>query len=250
MISKYDVLQVHHSINDTSKPIYFKGDASNFDYGNPDLFIFLVLFFVLIIYIIYGLIKFTSNRIFGLTIKNTQSFKNIFKRYNKSGFNLIIQHSPLYYDFIKDNIPVLKDEIIDFADTNPYEYSLKAINVTKLLIKNINIDFDHPVNDKEKLSAINKIANNDKVRIFLIVNKSIEKFLETGNTKLSSEKDEDEMKLLKSLLTILESMRKMYVHIYPPFARINDKKIQEDMVKELQSDPTKFKNIQIKNYKI
>ncbi len=233
---KYTVPQIYHSEKKYYKILYFNGRALAFGFRRPDIFIFAILLLIFIAFTIYKLIKFTSNRIFGLSINPSRPFLNQLDQCVIPGNNLVIQYSKLYNEHIEQYLSGLSVLKINYGSTLPYEYSAIRDKSKKILISNFNPDFNNLQTHIEKISAVSALAAAPGVQLIIVTDKSIEKYIETGNAKLSGEKDSDSSKLIIELIDKLDSLSKMFICMCPPLVNHDNLKLRDYLETRLENE--------------
>jgi hypothetical protein len=231
MILKYTANQVHHSVKNSGETLkktsYYKGIISKFGFGKAEGFILFSLVLLISFYAIFKTIKFTSERIFGITIKKKKIFSDLLKKSIESGTNLVIQCAGMCDKDIDLYFSGHTSPPIDYGKLWLPDILVNQQNKDIILIKNIHPNFEHPEKDIEKFASINKLVENGDSQFVLISNLSIEKLIETIKTKIKFEKDDNSLKPLQKIQTLFESIDKKFVHLYAPINEINKPEINE-----------------------
>lgn len=213
---EYKMPQVHYSAAGSPHRIYYSGIADSFGFNTPELFIFTLIVFSLILFTVYKIIKFTSDRIFGLSIEKRKDLKYLLACGEASGNNLIIHQSNLCEGYIEKYKSRKNCIVIDYNATGPMGYDSLAEKASQIIIDKIEPDFGRPEKDAEKLTSIINIGERIDRQVFLIVDSSIEKLKEICEIKMKSEKNDYRLKHLNALKSVLEEIDRKYDHIYFP----------------------------------
>ncbi|MFA6089821.1 MAG: hypothetical protein WC755_08240, partial [Candidatus Woesearchaeota archaeon] len=231
IVLKYTANQIHHSVKDSgmifTKPSYYKGIIPKFGFGKEEGFILFLLVLLVSFYAIFKTIKFTSDRIFGITIKKKKIFSDLLKKSIESGNNLVIQCAGMCDKDIDLYFSRHTSPPIDYGKLWLPDILVNQQNKDIIFIKNIHPDFEHPEKDVEKFAAINKLAEKGDSQFVLISNQSIEKLIEMTKTKIKLEKDDNSLKPLQKIKTLFESIDKKFVHLYAPVNEINRPELNE-----------------------
>jgi hypothetical protein len=234
--AKYRMRQIHYSsINDPNIPqfISYTGKTYKFGFNKTETVIITLFVLAFILIIIYQLIKFTSNRVFGLSVNEQGDVKYLLESSEASGNNVIIHCPSLYNSYLDRCGNNEAYRVMNYKTTDAEEYSPLSEIPVKIIIKNLKPDFEHPEEDIKKLSAINKLAEKRKHQLFFVSDLSIEKLIENCKAKIKSEEYEYRLKPKKELLSKLESIDRKYEHIYSPLFRIKNERIKEKLGERL-----------------
>lgn len=234
IIIKYSAYQTYYSTNDDVKTSYFKGKTMKFGFAKPELFILFLLILLLNFYIVYKTIKFTSERIFGISIQKKASFIDSMKQYLKTGNNLVIQCVGMCEKDIDFYLSQRSISAISYNDPRLLEIITNQPSDDSIYIKNINPEFEHPEKEEEKFSAINKLIKKGNNQIVLISNQSIEKLIEITKSTIKLEKDDNILKSLKRLKAIFELIDNNFIHLYAPVNGIANPSLYDELTNMLK----------------
>ena len=235
---KYRMRQIHYSAAKNSPNVYYLGKAYGFGFDKPEIFILSVVAILAILFIMWKLIKFISDKMFGFSIKEERKFEDLLNYHKELGNNIIIYPSASSEDFINTIKLDPMSSVFDYGTSEPEKYSRKNMNSSNVIVQNLDINFEKPEKDSEKLSEINTLGKIPGTQLFLLFNRGIEKLIELTKAKIKSEKFNYKLGSLKKLLALLESMHKNYDHVYSPLIGAENRQIK-DMLDRLPEDTRK-----------
>ena len=219
--------QTHYSAAKDSPNLYYIGKAYKFGFNKPEVFILSLLAILAILFVIWKLIQFISDRMFDLSFEVEREFKYLYPLHKISGNNIIIQLSSSFDDFVGRYESKPLPPILDYKTMEPNQFASLTENAPKIFIKNVDPDFRHPGKDVDKLTEISKIGEREKCQLILIIGQGIEKLIEKCESRIKSENYDDSSQTLKKLKSILELMDKNYNHLYTPVIGIENREIKD-----------------------
>ncbi|MEN8192866.1 MAG: hypothetical protein ABFS12_08620 [Bacteroidota bacterium] len=231
---RYRAAQVHHSNKHASEYNYYLGIASKFKISKTERIVFSFLTIILIFSLIYKLIEYTANRMFGIVIEKEKDFQHALKQHIESGNNLIVQCLTSCNSSIIEYLRSKEFSVLNYdnsGDMNPDYIDKMKKDKNKILIENFYLSFENINYDLEKLKQIKSLFEEYKEQIVLIGKLSIDKLIENINREIKITTSVHLPKSANGIQNILDSINKSTATLY---ASINEytKKDNEALFKD------------------
>ena len=215
---KYSSDQIHFSDSSFKSSVYYKGTNTKFGFNSGVNFITFVFVFLVILFLLFKLIKFTSARMFGTSIELSaisEKFSEVLKKRFDSGYNLIVQF-PSHHEVAElSSIDAREINFEDLKSEAPEAF--KDCN-EKSLISNIHIDIENPQDDIKKLKQIIKCIESRRIQFVLIFDCSFKSIIDKTDARIEFEEDQEKLIYLKELRNLLQSIKHIFVHLYSPIS--------------------------------